>query len=150
PLAFGRGITNEHSTRLFRSVTARAGNPAERGVERFLLCSHNLLRSKARSHGPEALGLDDGTRPAIEAGTAEIVHVLTRPLAPPGERQVTALPEELRRLREHRWERPWPTPESLSVPPEGYERVTLGPAEERADVWGLPNTDINQHVNATE
>lgn len=150
PLAFGRGITNEHSAELYRSVTDADGNPADTGTQRVLLDTRNVLKSRARSHGPEALGYDDGSGEVIEAGRAEIVHVITRPLAPPGERQVTAVPEELRRLQEHRWQRPWPSAERLSVPPAGYARVAVGAAEERLDVWGMPNTDINQHVNVQE
>lgn len=150
PLAFGRGVTNEHSLMLYRSITDRSGNPADQGLERVLFCTSNVLKSRARSHGPEALGFDDGTGELIEAGTAEIIHVITRPLAPPGERQVTSVPEELQRLREHRWQQPWPSAETLGVAPEGYERIELGPVQERTDVWGLPNTDINQHVNVVE
>lgn len=147
PLAFGRGVTNEHTLRLYRSSGDGANGG---GIGRLFFCTRNVLKARARSHGPEALGFDDGSGELIEAGTAEILHVITRPLAPPGERQVAAVPEELRRLHEHRWQRPWPSPETLGVAPEGYARVDAGAAHERTDVWGLPNTDINQHVNVQE
>lgn len=150
PIAFGRGLTNEHTLKLYRSVTDANNQPAGRGTERLLFVSHSVIKARARSHGPEALGYDDGTGEIIEAGRAEIRHVITRPLAPPAERQVTAVPEELRALREHAWDQPWPSVEGLSAVPEGYERFDAGAWQERTDVWGLPNTDINQHVNVQE
>ena len=140
PIAFGRALENSHTLRLCRSAAE----------QRVFLHSRSVLRAKSRSHGPEALGYDDGSGAMVEAGTAEALHVITRPMAPPGERQVTTAPEELRLLKEHAWDGPMPSIENLSVPPEGYERLDLGAWAERTDVWGIPNTDINQHVNVQE
>ena len=150
PLAFSRPLTNEYAIKLYRSITDENNQPARAGTERLASVARSILTGRARTHGPEALGFDDGTGAAVEAGTAEIMHVLTRPTAPPGERQVTTVPEEFRVLKEHRWEKPWPAVANLRVPPEGYELVDAGAWQERVSVWGLPNTDINQHVNVQE
>lgn len=150
PIAFGRGITNEHNLKLYRSITDADNQPAATGTERLMFVSQSIIRAKARSHGPEALGYDDGSGEIIEAGTAEIMHVITKPVSAPGERQVTTVPEELRVLKEHRWEKPIPSVEAMSVPPAGYTPVDVGEWRERIDVWGMPNTDINQHVNVQE
>lgn len=150
PIAFGRGLTNEHSLRLYRSVTDAHNQPAANGTERLMFVSRSVIRAKARSHGPEALGYDDGSGAIVEAGTAEIMHVITKPVSAPGERQVTSVPEELRVLAEHRWDKPIPSVEAMSVAPAGYTPVDAGAWGERIDAWGMPNTDINQHVNVQE
>ena len=56
----------------------------------------------------DSLGYDDGSGAIVDAGSAEILHVITKPVAAPGERQVTQTPEELRVLREHPWDQPLP------------------------------------------
>lgn len=150
PIAFGRSLEHSHSLRLYRSITDANNQPAREGTERLLFVSHTNLRAKARSHGPEALGFDDGSGAMIEAGTAEIFHVITRPVAAAGDRQVKTVPEELRVLKEHAWEKPLPSVEAMSTPPEDYKRLDVGEWQERRDVWGMPNTDINQHVNVQE
>lgn len=150
PIAFGRGVTNEHTLKLYRSIADANGQPVANGTERLMLVSQSVIRAKARSHGPETLGYDDGSGDIIEAGSAEIMHVITKPVSAPGERQVTTIPEELRVLAEHRWQKPIPSVEAMSVAPAGYTRVDVGAWRERIDVWGMPNTDINQHVNVQE
>jgi hypothetical protein len=76
--------------------------------------------------------------------------VLTKPVAAANERQVTAMPESLRNLKEHAWDQALPSVEGLSQAPAGYQRVDVGTWAQRSDVWGMPNTDINQHVNVQE
>lgn len=150
PIAFGRALQSEFSLRMYRSITDANNQPAVEGTERLLFDCHVTLQGKARSHGPETLGFDDGSGEMIEAGSAEIMHVITRPVASAGDRQVKSVPEELRVLREHRWDKPLPSVENLGVPPKDYERLAAGLWEERRDTWGIPNTDINQHVNVLE
>ena len=150
PIAFGRALENTHSLKLYRSITDRNNQPARTGTERVMFVSDTTIRAKSRSHGPEALGFDDGSGAVIEAGSAQILHVITKPVAAPGERQVTEVPEELRALKEHAWDQPLPSVENLGMVPPGYERVDAGSWQERVDVWGMPNTDINQHVNVQE
>lgn len=150
PIAFGRKLSVQHTMKLHRSITDDDNRPARSGTERLLLDSRSVIRGQARSHGADSLGFDDGSGAILEAGKAEILHIITKPVAPPGERQVTIVPEELRVLKEHPWEQPLPSVEGLSVVPEGYERVDAHGWEERQGVWGLPNTDINQHVNVQE
>jgi hypothetical protein len=71
-------------------------------------------------------------------------HVLTRPFAPPGERKVLKLGDEVPPVR-------WPWRESAAVLalPEGAqwldEEFVTDPAEV---VFGLTHTDSNQHVNS--
>jgi hypothetical protein len=150
PIAFGRKLTNDHTLKLYRSVTDESNQPVRIGTERLLLGSHSIIKGRARSHGNDTLGFDDGTGAIVEAGTAEILHVITKPVAAAGERQVTTVPEELRVMTEHRWEEPLPSVDGMSVAPGGYAHVDARGWQDRADVWGMPNTDINQHVNVQE
>ena len=62
---------------------------------------------------------------------------------------VTEVPPPYRRFREHPWEEDYPTWDRFNGVPEGYgeDSPEIAPAEA---VWGLPNTDVNQHVNIAE
>lgn len=150
PIAFGRRLRTQHSVKLYRSVSDDANRAAPSGTERLLLASDSTITARARSHEREVLGFDDGSGLIIEVGTARILHVFTKPVAAPNERQVTAVPEELSKLKVHKWDEPLPSAATLSTPPPGYERLDIGKWAERSDVWGMPNTDINQHVNVQE
>ena len=150
PVAFGRKLRTNHSLKLYRSITDQNNQPVRSGTERLMFVSDSIITARARSHGHESLGFDDGSGAIIEAGRARILHVLTKPVAPPSERQVTIVPESLRNLKEHAWNEPLPSIEAMSQPPAGYTRGDAGHWAERRDVWGMPNTDINQHVNVQE
>jgi len=150
PIAFGRKLRTSHTLKLYRSITDRNNQPTSSGTERLMFVSDSIITARARSHGSESLGFDDGSGAIVEAGRARILHVLTKPVAPPSERQVTVVPESLQNLKEYTWNEPLPSVESMSEPPAGYTRVDAGPWAERHDVWGMPNTDINQHTNVQE
>lgn len=147
-IAFGRSLHTDYELRLFRSCTDERNRPAARGsgTERLLFESHSRVRGRRQSDaGAFSSGEDDA--PLVEAGRARVLHILTRPTAPPGERRVERVPEALAGLREHDWDGPLPSPAMLDRPDEGWELA--GSAEYR-DVWGMPNTDVNQHVNVLE
>ena len=150
PIAFGRRLRTKHTLKLYRSITDKNNQPVRSGTERLMFGSESIITARARSHGSETLGFDDGSGPIVEAGRAQILHVLTKPVAAANERQVTAMPESLRNLKEHAWDQALPSVEGLSQAPSGYQRVDVGTWAQRSDVWGMPNTDINQHVNVQE
>jgi hypothetical protein len=148
PIAFGRKLTVEHRLQLFRSIADADHQPASEGTQRLLLVSESSIRARARTLGPEALGFDDGSGPLVEAGTARIMHVITRPVAGPADRQVTEVPPAMSALCEQLWQHPFPSVEGLGTPPAGLDLQR--DTEQSSGVWGLPNTDINQHVNVQE
>ncbi|HEX9812210.1 MAG TPA: hypothetical protein VGA88_09005 [Burkholderiales bacterium] len=150
PIAFGRTLRTQHTVKLCRGITDANNQPVRSGTERLMVVSDSIISARARSHGHESLGFDDGSGAVVEAGRARILHILTKPMAPPAQRQVTVVPEGMRNLKEHAWDQPLPSIEGLSQPPDGYQRVDVGGWAERSDVWGMPNTDINQHVNVQE
>lgn len=148
-IAFGRSLHTDYQLRLFRSCTDERNRPVATGsgTERLLFESHSRIRG--RPARPETGAPDDGEgdAPLVEAGRAQVLHVLTRPTAPPDERRVERVPEALTGLREHEWNEPLPSLDMLEGPGEGWE---LASSAEHRDIWGMPNTDINQHVNVLE
>jgi len=148
-LVFGRPVAVHHDTRLYRARTPDFRRPAGPPVERLLLVSEVEMRGRAWQGATETLGFDAGESPEVSAGRARLLQVVTRPLAPAGGRRITEPPGQLARLRVHPWDEPYPTEAHLGELPEGFAAVDTGLATEHG-VWGLPNTDINQHVNTLE
>lgn len=150
PLAFNAKVRTEHSVRLCRAqAPGRDGQPGA-GGERLLLDMEIAVSAEGGLGDSQALGGGGGTGEMVAAGRMRGVHVMTKLLAAPGERQLIGTPEQLRRLREHPWEEPYPTPALLLSPPEGYLEQDAGEWKRQRSVWGLHNTDINQHVNVLE
>lgn len=150
PLAFNAKVRTNHTVRLCRArAPGRDGRPGA-GGDRLLLDMDIAVSAEGGLGDSQALGGGGGTGEMVAAGRMRGVHVMTRPVAAPGERQLTGTPEPLRVLREHPWEEPYPTPELLLTPPEGYEEQDAGEWARQRSVWGLHNTDINQHVNVHE
>lgn len=147
PIVFLSVARMTHQVRLCRSVTPRPEGPP---VERLLLDMHIQIHARRGSGDPAKLGAVDGDTPEVQVARMRGLQVLTRPVAPPSERQVTRVPEELAQLREHLFEEPFPVPEHLAGIPPGFVAAPAGPFPHHDTVWGLPNTDINQHVNVLE
>ncbi|HYW04953.1 MAG TPA: hypothetical protein VFA86_13525 [Gammaproteobacteria bacterium] len=152
PLSFGRSLHTDFTLRLCRSHSDRDGRPvpAGTGVERLMFESRTRIRGRLQPGGRANLGYATEDSELVEAGSARVLHVITRPAGPPEQRQVTTVPEALHGLREHAWAEPLPTVEALAEIPEGHEPVDTGGWETYRGVWGMPNTDINQHVNVLE
>jgi hypothetical protein len=149
PLVFNSRLETEHKVSLRRSVTPDAKAPGGETV-RLLLEMESRLTGRPGSGDADTLGFERGAGPPVPAGSMRALHVITRPVAAPGERQVTEVPEELRSLRVRPFDGPLPGPEALAQVAAGFAPVAAGPWEEYTSVWGLPNTDINQHVNVHE
>ena len=158
PLAFAAPLQIDFQAHLRRY--SPAGQPGAPDADRLLidlrfamLGRRGLGKPEEMSPGgPDETGWDGAEHDEAEreeAGKARIVQVFTRPMAPPGERQVTELPEEFRLFREHPWEGPYPTWDLLGEVPPGFSEAP-GEVAPHDSVWGLPNTDVNQHVNLTE
>lgn len=150
PLWHGRPLQSAYEGRMYRyRPPAEGASPGAPRAERLLLDWRFALsgpRSEARA---EDMSPGEGEAEIAHVGNGRIVQVLTRPLAPPGERDVRELPEKYRLLRERPWEGPYPTWQLMAHVPEGFS----GPAGQvppHESVWGVPNTDINQHVNLNE
>ncbi len=147
PIVFLSVARMTHQVRLCRSITPRPEGPP---VERLLLDMRIQIHARRGSGDPASLGAEERETPEVEVAQMRGLQVLTRPVAPPGERQVTEVPEELAPLREHPFEEPFPVPEHLAGIPPGFVAAPPGPFPLYDTVWGLPNTDVNQHVNVHE
>jgi hypothetical protein len=147
PLAYGRPLEDEYTARLCRVREVAGGGRT--APERLVIDSRFDLFGYARSGGSEEMGYDDGSGARVQAGRARMLQVFTRPLAPAGERQVSAAPGAFATLQEHAWDEPWPTVETLGAAPAGFTPV-LHELSPRLGVWGAGNTDLNQHVTLTE
>lgn len=148
PVAFGRHVTSNHKISVHRSVSEnpKSGKP----VERLLLNMESILTGPLGSGDASTLGFEPELGKTVEVGRSQVLQVLTKPLAPPGERQVTEIPEELSHINEQPWDAPYPSTESLHHIPEGFTETDAGTWGEYQSIWGMPNTDINQHVNVRE
>lgn len=114
-------------------------------VERLLLRMWTTIRGpKGRTHGPPPAGAGN----PLEVGRVYAEHVLTRPFAPPDQRKVRrlelpdvpAVPEACVA---------WTEPDTLLVLPEGATALDDVPVlDEVPLVFGLDDTDSNQHVNS--
>ena len=149
-LAFKGRVDTEHSVRLCHSVQPALQGSPRPPVERMLLDMQIDIRAQTASYDPHALGGGEISDESVPAGRMRGVHVLTRPTAPAGQRGVSEAPSQLRGLKVHSWSEPYPSIEGLQAVPAGYQSVDAGPWHEQRSVWGLNNTDINQHVNVHE
>jgi hypothetical protein len=150
PLTFFGRVGTAFQVHLRRSVVSGPEGASAGRVERLLFDMHIEVSGQEGSGDPKALGGGPRSGRLVPAGRMRGVHVLTRPVAPPGERQVVAVPEQLRGLQEHPWEGPYPSIELLQELPSGFHERETGPWQEFRSVWALHNTDINQHVNVKE
>jgi hypothetical protein len=108
------------------------------------------IRAQTASYNPHALGNSELGGESVPAGRMRVVNVLTRPTAPAGQRGVTQVPAELRKLQVHPWNEAFPSAKGLQTVPPGYLHRDCGHWCEQRTIWGLSNTDINQHVNVHE
>jgi hypothetical protein len=150
PLAFFGRVRTQHRVHLRRSVIAGPPGASAGRVERLLLDMRIEVSAEESSGDRASLGAERRSGSYAPAGWMRGVHVLTRPVAPPGQRHLLNVPEQLRGLQEHPWEGPYPSIELLSEVPPAFREGEAGPWQEQRSVWALHNTDINQHVNVQE
>ena len=146
PLAFGRKVATEYRTSIHR--TRR--EPVSGAPPRLLLDMQATIKAHRGSGSAASLGFEREKGPLQEVGACQVLQVFTRPLAPPGERAVEELPEELEDFNVLPWTATYPTVEMLQTEPDGWRETEPGSWREFTSVWGLPNTDVNQHVNVEE
>ena len=99
---------------------------------------------KGRTHGPHPKDAGE----IVHVGDVYAEHVLTRPFGPLAERKVLHLDVAgMPRVPEHRVV--LDPPDALATLPSGARAYDDAPvAEARAHVFGLDDTDSNQHVNS--
>jgi hypothetical protein len=153
PATFGYGdhFTGRYEVRLCRSVSSeRRGTLGEaQRLERLILETRVTLTGRLAIAPPASLGFEPNLGEPATAGTGRVIHVLTRPQAPPGQRWVTEVPEELAFLELHPFEGPFPTMVLLGELEAGFIEISDA-AIELHGLWGVANSDVFQHVHARE
>jgi hypothetical protein len=150
PLGYGNRFRGHYAIRLCRSISEeRRGGRDRRPLERLLLETRTKLTGSLASARPVSLGFEPALGAETTAGEARVLHVLTRPRNPPGERWVTEVPKELDFLELHPFAESFPTIASLAQAEVGFAEIP-GASVELTGLWGLANSDVFQHVHARE
>jgi hypothetical protein len=150
PLVFGGPVETPYRVTLHRSVIPGPKGAELGKVERLLLDMAVQVQAEEGTGNPLEMGSRRVDTPLITAGSMRALHVLTRPVGPVGERRVLEVPRQLQGLQERPWQEPYPSFELLQSLPANYRQHETGPWQELRSVWGVQNTDINQHVNVQE
>lgn len=145
--AFFHPIYSEGEITLCRSITPQKVGPDK---ERLLIDVMSDIKVKQDKSVGQNLGSTGQLGDIISVASARVIQVFTNPLAPPGERQVIDVPPEMKVLKEHLLEEPYPTVELLKEIPDDFQEDTSNAHVPSYSVWGLSNTDVNQHVNVNE
>ena len=150
PLGYGSHFHGRYEVRLCRSVSMeRRGGAERRPVERLILETAATLTGSPATALPESMGFEPSLDAPAIAGTGRVLHVLTRPQNPPGQRWVDEVPEEIGFLTVHPFEGEFPTIALLREVEAGFAEAAEA-ATELTGIWGLANTDVFQHVHARE
>jgi len=145
-----RGYDKTLSTEL--RVSLQAAPVESRGVvaDRFIIETRGTLSSRVVTGDAPAVGFEPPLGDLAVAGRSRVIHMLTRPAGPPGERAVTEIPSQLQFLKPQPFEGDFPTLEILGRLPDGYAPAAPGDSEPVRGVWSIANSDIFQHVHARE
>jgi hypothetical protein len=151
PHGYGDTFQGRYEIRLCRSISRerRGGSGGSEIVERLILETRAMLSGNPAVGAPPALGFAPTLGPPTTAGTGRVLHVLTRPQNPAGERWVREIPEELQHMVVHPFDEPYPTIPLLREIDRGFEE-SKGATQTLSGVWSIANSDVFQHVHARE
>ena len=150
PIGFAHPVHLQHKTLLRRHVTEQSlpQTAQTEQVDRLFYDLSTHITAHESIGSAENLGMGEQSQHIVSVGTIQMLQIFTKPLAPPDQRRVTQVPQELQRFQETPWHKPFPTYESLKAFPADYEVANIAPSFH--SVWGFSNTDPNQHVTLTE
>jgi hypothetical protein len=151
PFGYGDRFRGRHEVRLRLSISNEAREPATEPlpVKRLLIETRATLFADAATGRPPAMGFNPPLAGPSQAGTGRVLHVLTRPQNPPGQRWVDQVPEELGFLMLHRFDEPYPTIALLREIEPDFAEIDFGGLS-FPGIWSMANTDVFQHVHARE
>ena len=95
---------------LRRAVTVGKHGP----VERLVMETRAALSSRVAQGMAASVGFEPPLGSLAPAGSSRVIHVLTRPKSPPGERYVTSAPPQLEFMAIEPFDGEYPTPETLA------------------------------------
>lgn len=146
PHGYGDEFDTLYQMRLCRSVDAQPDQPPH---ERLIIETRATLTGRPAVAAPKSFGFEPELGAPVVAGTGRVLHVLTRPEAPPDRRRVHEAPAEIDFLAEHPLDGPFPTIARLRDPGEGLAEIAAAFSEHNG-LWGVANSDVFLHVNARE
>lgn len=149
PFGYGDRFSSHYEIRLCRSVAheRRGVEPQLQRVDRLILETRATITGNPSIAAPPSLGFEPPFGAPAAAGTGRVLHVLTRPLDPPGQRWVSEVPDEIAFLVVQPFDEPYPTIPLLRALDDGFAMLT----EVSLDgLWSVANSDVFQHVHARE
>jgi hypothetical protein len=144
------GYDEELRTELRVSLQSALVAAREGAAERLVVETRGELQSRVVTGPARAVGFEPPLGEFAVAGRSRVIHMLTRPKAPPGERAVTEVPRQLEFLTPQAFEGDFPTIEILARVPDGYCPASPEGAAPVRGVWTMANSDVFQHVHARE
>ena len=149
PYGYGDEFYGHYAVRLCRSVADEPRGPDGelRRVQRLILETRATLTGLLAIGEPAALGYQPDLGASATAGTGRVLHVLTRPKNPPGQRWVGEIPPEIDFLEPQDLDGPYPTIPRLGEIGDAFD--TIG-GMQHGGIWGMANADVYQHVHARE
>lgn len=119
-------------------------------VERLVVETRATLSARVAEGPAPAVGFDPPFGAPAVAGRSRVIHILTRPNNPPGQREVTEIPSQLDFMSIQPFQGAFPTIDALSEVPGGFTATGSADAEPPLGIWGIANSDVFQHVHARE
>ena len=119
-------------------------------TQRLVIETRGVLNSREVIGPAPAVGFDPPLGSLAVAGRSRVIHMLTRPRNPPGDRSVVDVPRNLEFLRPQDFEGEFPTIDTLRRVPSGYEPVFAETQPPLRSVWTMANSDVFLHVHARE
>lgn len=152
PYGYGSEFETVHRIALCRAIMGEVaeGDGDSQRQGRLIVETRAEFRERVALDRAQFVGFTPPLGDHVMAGRGRVLHVLTRPGAPAGQRQVREVPEELQFLEERDFEGPFPTIDLLAQVEAGFDALVVDETEAPTGIWGVPNSDIFQHVNARE
>jgi hypothetical protein len=149
PYGYGDEFAGHYGIGLCRSLSDEPRGPGGemQRVERLILETRVTLTGLRATGAPASLGYQPDLGEPATAGTGRVLHVLTRPKNPPGQRWVNEIPPEIDFLEPRELDGPYPTIPHLSAIGDGFDAIT---GARQGGIWGMANADVYQHVHARD
>jgi len=149
PFGYGDRFNGRYEIRLCRSISDdhRETSCEVLRIERLILETRATILGRVAVGPPFAIGYEPELGASAVAGRGRVLHVLTRPHSPPGQRTVSEVPRELSFLAPQPFDGLYPTIPLLATLEDGFAMIAT---VHHRGIWGVANSDVYQHINARE
>ena len=148
PRAFG--YHEEYQTEIKVSLR-EAVVPSKNGSsKRLVVETRSELKSRIVTGIAPSVGFTPPLGASHIAARGRVIHMLTKPANPIGERSVTHVPKKLDFLKLHEFEGTFPIIDELCAVPDGFIPTSTDGVSRIQGVWTMANSDVFQHIHARE